>query len=47
LRVRGVQGLRVVDLSVFPTTVSSNTNGPVMALAWLAAEAIRATPLRA
>jgi choline dehydrogenase-like flavoprotein len=40
LRVRGVDGLRVVDLSVFPTMISGNTNGPVMALAWRAAQLI-------
>ncbi|TAL03731.1 MAG: GMC oxidoreductase [Rhodospirillaceae bacterium] len=40
LRVRGVTGLRVVDCSVMPTQVSGNTNGPVMALAWRAAELI-------
>jgi choline dehydrogenase len=42
LRVRGVEGLRVVDASVIPAPISSNTNGPVMALAWLAAEKILA-----
>jgi choline dehydrogenase len=42
LRVRGVDGLRVVDCSVMPTQVSGNTNGPVMAMAWLAAEMILA-----
>ena len=40
LRVRGVEGLRVVDLSVFPTLPSGNTNGPVMAAAWHAADLI-------
>jgi choline dehydrogenase-like flavoprotein len=40
LRVRGVAGLRVVDCSVMPTQVSGNTNGPVMALAWRAADLI-------
>lgn len=40
LRVRGVQGLRVMDLSVIPTMVSGNTNGPMMAMAWRAAELI-------
>ena len=42
LRVRGIQGLRVADCSVMPTQVSGNTNGPVMALAWRAAELIQA-----
>ena len=40
LKVRGVQGLRVLDLSVAPTMISGNTNGPVMALAWRGAELI-------
>jgi len=42
LRVRGVEGLRVVDASVFPTLPSCNTTAPVAALAWRAAEIIRA-----
>jgi choline dehydrogenase len=40
LNVRGVQGLRVMDLSIAPTMISGNTNGPVMAMAWRAAELI-------
>jgi choline dehydrogenase-like flavoprotein len=40
LRVRGVDGLRVVDGSIMPTMVSANTNGPIMALAWRASELI-------
>ena len=40
LRVRGASGLRVVDLSMFPTLISGNTNGPMMALAWRAADLI-------
>jgi choline dehydrogenase-like flavoprotein len=40
LRVRGVSGLRVADLSFFPSLVSGNTNGPMMALAWRAADLI-------
>jgi choline dehydrogenase-like flavoprotein len=40
LRVNGVSGLRVVDLSLFPTMISGNTNGPMMALAWRAADLI-------
>lgn len=41
LRVRGVDGLRVVDCSVLPTMVSGNLNGPIMAIAWRAADLIR------
>ncbi|MDO7836719.1 GMC family oxidoreductase N-terminal domain-containing protein [Sphingobium sp. HBC34] len=40
LRVRGVTGLRVVDGSIMPMMVSANTNGPIMASAWRAAELI-------
>jgi choline dehydrogenase-like flavoprotein len=42
LKVRGVQGLRVLDLSIAPTMLSGNTNGPVMAMAWRGAELILA-----
>ncbi|MES2258361.1 MAG: GMC family oxidoreductase N-terminal domain-containing protein [Pseudomonadota bacterium] len=42
LRVRGVSGLRVMDLSVTPTMLSGNTNGPMMAMAWRAADLILA-----
>jgi choline dehydrogenase len=42
LRVHGVSGLRVVDCSIMPTLVSGNTNGPVMAIAWRAADLILA-----
>jgi len=38
LRVHGVQNLRVADASVMPLTVSGNTNGPVMAVAWRLAD---------
>lgn len=41
LRVRGVEGLRVVDISVLPQQVSGNTAAPAMALGWLAADLIR------
>lgn len=40
LRVRGVTGLRVVDASIFPHMVSGNCNGPVMAMAHIAAALI-------
>lgn len=42
LRVRGVEGLRVMDVSVMPTMLSGNLNAPVMAMAWRAAELLRA-----
>ncbi|SRX78762.1 glucose-methanol-choline oxidoreductase [Verrucosispora maris AB-18-032] [Mycolicibacterium parafortuitum] len=38
LRVRGVEGLRVVDCSVLPTMVAGNLNGPIMAMSWRAAD---------
>lgn len=38
LRVRGVEGLRIMDCSVLPLMISGNTNGPMMALAWKAAD---------
>jgi choline dehydrogenase-like flavoprotein len=41
LRVRGVSALRVVDGSIMPSMVSANTNGPIMAIAWRAAELIQ------
>lgn len=41
LRVRGVEGLRVMDASVMPQIPSGNTAAPTMAMAWRAADIIR------
>ena len=40
LKVRGVDGLRVVDCSVLPIMVAGNLNGPIMAMAARASEFI-------
>jgi len=44
LRVRGVDGLRVIDVSMMPRIVSANTNAPAMAVADRAVDLITGSP---
>ncbi|MGE0281749.1 MAG: GMC oxidoreductase [Rhizobiaceae bacterium] len=40
LRVRGVDGLRVIDCSIIPFIPSANTNAPAMAIGSKAADLV-------
>ncbi|WP_457585082.1 choline dehydrogenase [Ensifer canadensis] len=47
LKVRGIEGLRVIDSSVFPTEPNANLNAPTIMLAERASDIVRGKPLLA
>ena len=42
LRVRGVDGLRVIDAASFPNLIAGNTNAPAMMIGWRGADLVLA-----
>lgn len=47
LKVRGIEGLRVIDSSVFPSEPNANLNAPTIMLAERGADMVRGRPLLA
>jgi choline dehydrogenase len=45
LRVRGIDGLRVIDSSVFPSEPNGNLNAPTIMVAERASDMVRGRPL--
>ncbi len=43
LRVRGIDGLRVVDGSIMPTIIGGNTHAPIVMIAEKASDLLRAS----